>query len=184
MRPLAAARRGRRDRERRSIEAIVESLNRAGVRYLVVGGLAVVAHGFVRFTADIDLVLDPDPGATRRAIEALSGLGYRPRAPVSFAEFADPDRRRAWAREKGLRVFSVFSDRYPATEIDLFVETPFEFERAYASADRFEVASGIEATFVCLPDLIAMKRRAGRPQDLQDVAELESRPRPEGAADA
>ena len=52
--------------ERRSVEAIVEGLNRAQVRYLIVGGLAVVAHGFVRFTADIDLVLDPDPAATAR----------------------------------------------------------------------------------------------------------------------
>ncbi len=90
---------------------------------------------------------------------------------------ADPAKREAWVREKGLTVFSTFSSDHPATEIDLFVETPFDFERAYASAERLEVAPGIEATFVGLADLIAMKRRAGRPQDLQDVAELESLPR-------
>lgn len=162
--------------ERRSVETIVDSLNRAEVRYLVVGGLAVVAHGFVRFTADIDLVLDPDPAATGRAIAALAGLGYRPRAPVPFEAFADPLQRAAWAREKGLTVFSVFSDRHPATEIDLFVKTPFDFERVYADADRFEVAAGVEATFVSRADLIAMKRKAGRPQDLKDVAELEATP--------
>lgn len=160
--------------ERRSIETIVGSLNQAGVRYLIVGGLAVVAHGFVRFTADIDLVLDPDPAAMRRAIEALSALGYRPRAPVPFEEFSDAEKRRTWAREKSLTVFSVFSAQHPATEIDLFVETPFDFERAYGDADRFEVASGVEATFIGRADLIAMKRKAGRPQDLKDVAELES----------
>jgi hypothetical protein len=165
--------------ERRSIETIVDTLNRAQVRYLVVGGLAVVAHGFVRFTADIDLVLDPDPAAMRRAIEALSGLGYRPRAPVPFAEFADPEKRRTWMRDKQLTVFSVFSSQHPATEIDLFMEAPFDFDRAYADADHFQVANGVEATFVGLADLIAMKRKAGRPQDLQDVAELESQPRPE-----
>ncbi|HKQ58443.1 MAG TPA: DUF6036 family nucleotidyltransferase [Candidatus Eisenbacteria bacterium] len=163
--------------ERRSIEVIVDTMNRGGARYLVVGGLAVVAHGFVRFTADIDLVLDPEPAAMRSAIDALSGLGYRPRAPVPFSEFADPEKRRAWLRDKQLTVFSVFSPEHPATEIDLFVETPFDFERAYADADRFEVAPGIEATFVGINDLIAMKRKAGRPQDLQDVAELESQPR-------
>ncbi len=162
--------------ERRSIETIVGSLNQAGVRYLIVGGLAVVAHGFVRFTADIDIVLDPDPVAMRRAIEALSVLGYRPRAPVPFEEFADPEQRKMWAREKSLTVFSVFSSQHPATEIDLFVESPFDFERAYADADRFDVASGVGATFVGRADLIAMKRKAGRPQDLKDVAELESTP--------
>jgi hypothetical protein len=51
--------------ERRSVETIMEALNHAGVRYLVVGGLAVVAHGVVRFTADIDLVLDPEPESRR-----------------------------------------------------------------------------------------------------------------------
>jgi len=170
--------------ERGSIETIMEALNRANVRYLVVGGLAVVAHGFVRFTADIDLVLDPDSAAMRRAIDALSGLGYRPRAPVGFVDLSDPEKRRAWVRDKGLTVFSVFSKEHPATEIDLFVETPFDFDRAYANAERLEVAPGITATFVGLSDLIAMKRRAGRPQDLQDVAELESLPRPERGRDA
>ena len=170
--------------ERGSIETILEALNRANVRYLVVGGLAVVAHGFVRFTADIDLVLDPEPAAMRRAIDALSGLGYRPRAPVAFTELADPEKRRTWAREKGLTVFSVFSKEHAATEIDVFVEAPFDFESAYANAERLDVAPEVSATFVGLSDLIAMKRRAGRPQDLQDVAELESLPKAEGERDA
>jgi predicted nucleotidyltransferase len=160
--------------ERRSVEAVVQALNQAGVRYLVVGGLAVVAHGLVRFTADIDVVLEPDPAALRRAIAAMSSLGYRPRAPVEFADFADAAKRAQWVREKGLTVFSVFSPQHPATEIDLFVEAPFDFERVYARARRFEVAPGIEASFVGLADLIEMKRRAGRPQDLQDVDGLES----------
>ncbi|HEY3216548.1 MAG TPA: hypothetical protein VGK93_08645 [Candidatus Eisenbacteria bacterium] len=160
--------------ERRSAEAVIEALNRAEVRYLVAGGLAVVAHGLVRFTADIDLVLDPEQGAMTRAITALSGLGYRPRAPVEFAEFADPAKRRQWSLEKGMTVFSAFSPEHPATEIDLFVEIPFDFEGAYRRAVRLEFAPGLHGTFVGLTDLIEMKRAAARPQDLQDVAGLES----------
>ncbi len=45
--------------EVRSIEAIVRSLNDAGVRYLIAGGLAVIAHGYTRVTQDVDLILDP-----------------------------------------------------------------------------------------------------------------------------
>ena len=160
--------------ERRSVEAVFGALNGCGSRYLVVGGLAVVAHGYVRLTADIAIVLDPEPQALRRAITALEALGYRPRAPVEFAEFADPARRRQWAREKGLAVFSVFSPGHRATELDLFVETPFDFERVYARAARFAVADGIEDTFVGLYDLIEMKRKVARPQDLEDVEGLES----------
>jgi hypothetical protein len=170
--------------ERRSVEAMFEALNGCGARYLVVGGLAVVAHGYVRLTADIDLVLDPDPAALRRAIAALAALGYRPRAPVEFAEFADPVKRRLWAREKGLTVFSVFSPGHRATEVDLFLETPFDFERAYTRGARFQLADGVEGTFVGLEDLIEMKRAAARPQDLEDVESLRSLRDSKGEADA
>lgn len=44
-----------------SVEAIVGALEKAGVRYLVAGGLAVVAHGYLRFTKDIDLVVQLFP---------------------------------------------------------------------------------------------------------------------------
>ena len=160
--------------ERRSVEAIFGALNGSGARYLVAGGLAVVAHGYVRLTADIDIVLDPDPAALRRAIAALEALGYRPRAPVPFAEFADPAKRGQWAKEKGLTVFSVFSPGHRATEVDLFLESPFDFERAYARAARFQLADGVDGTFVGLEDLIEMKRAAARPQDLEDVESLRS----------
>ena len=71
-------------------------------------------------------------------------------------------------------VFSATSPDHPTTEIDLFLEPPFEFEDAYARALRLDVTPGVEATFVAASDLIAMKQAAGRPQDLQDVAGLTS----------
>ena len=156
-----------------SVESIVTALNAAKVRYLIVGGLAVAAHGYLRFTADVDIVLDPDPGALKRAIQALAGLGYRPRAPVAFEEFADPARRRAWQEQKGMTVFSLHRPGHALTEIDLFLEPPFDFERAYADAVRLGVGGQETATFVSRSDLIAMKRSAGRPQDRIDVEELE-----------
>ena len=157
---------------RHSIERIIGALNEAGVRYLIVGGLAVVAHGFVRFTADVDLVLDPDRQQLLKAIEALLKLGYRPRAPVDFRAFADPKSRAAWRNEKGLTVFSTSSDEHPDTEIDLFLEPPFDFEAAYLGAARMELVPGTIATFVGVRELFGMKRAAGRPQDLQDIEAL------------
>lgn len=77
--------------ERHSVEAIVGALNAASVRYLVVGGLAVVAHGYVRFTADVDLVADLEPANVTRTVTALERLGYRPRASVAFRKFAEPN---------------------------------------------------------------------------------------------
>ena len=157
-----------------SVQTIIQALNEAGVRYLVVGGLAVVAHGYVRFTADVDLVLDFDEENLRRAMEVFAGLGFRPRAPVPLHQFADTEIRRGWIRDKGLTVFSLFSDDHPLTEVDLFVADPFGFDEVYARRVTLAVAPGVEATFVGFNDLVGMKRAAGRPQDLSDIEQLES----------
>jgi predicted nucleotidyltransferase len=159
--------------KRASVEAVVQALNQAAVRYLVAGGLAVVAHGHLRFTADLDLILDLEERNLRRALEALDRLGYRPRAPVALLDFADAEKRGSWIRDKGLAVFSLYSDLHPATEIDLFVSDPLGFEDAFARALRLEVAPGVEATFVGLDDLIRLKTAAGRPQDLLDIERLQ-----------
>lgn len=169
---------------KQSVETILNALTQARVRYLVVGGVAVVAHGYMRFTADIDLVLDPERESLGRAVEALSALGYRPRAPVPFADFENREKRQQWIREKGLTVFSLFSAEHPATEIDLFVEPPFDFERAYAQAVRLEIGPEVSATFVSRADLVEMKRRAGRPQDLADLAGLDASDEGRGEHDA
>ena len=159
--------------ERRSVEAVFRELTAAGVRYLVVGGLAVVAHGYVRLTADIDLVIDLEPANIGRALSALARLDYRPRAPVEMKAFADAEKRTEWVRDKGLTVFSLYSPSHPATEIDMFVEMPLDFDTAYREAVTIEVAAGTTATFIGLKDLIRLKQQAGRAQDRLDIEKLE-----------
>jgi hypothetical protein len=64
------------------VRTILRALNDANVRYLIVGGLAVVAHGYVRFTQDIDLVVQLERENVLRAMNALTAIGYRPLIPV------------------------------------------------------------------------------------------------------
>ena len=158
--------------EKSSVEAIVKTLSEHQVRYLIAGGLAVAAHGYVRFTADVDLILAIDEANLRRAVVALQSQGYRPRAPVEFSEFVDPRKRRQWASEKNMIVFSLHSPRHVATEIDLFLEPPLDFEKAYSTAALIELAPNVRGSFCSLTDLIALKEKVGRPQDLRDVAQL------------
>lgn len=134
----------------------------------------MVAHGYVRFTADLDLIVDLEEQNLRRALACFGGLGYRPRAPVPLDDFADSRKRKEWVETKEMKVFSLFSSNHPATEIDLFAEMPFDFEQAYAGAARLELARGLTATFVDLDRLISLKNKAGRPRDIQDIEELES----------
>jgi hypothetical protein len=160
--------------EKSSVEAIVRALNEAGVRYLIVGGMAVVAHGYLRFTADLDLILDLREDNLRRAVAALASQGYRPRAPVPLEDFTDAQKRAQWVREKRLTVFSLDSASHPRTEVDLFVEAPLDFDQAYAESVSMELASGLSATFVSYDGLLRLKNQAGRPQDLEDVARLKA----------
>jgi len=69
----------------------------------VVGGVAVVLHGHLRFTAALDLVISLDRGNLSRGLRALEGLGYRPRAPVALDEFLDPEVRRTWIETQASR---------------------------------------------------------------------------------
>lgn len=160
--------------ERRSLEALAAAMHQANVRYLIVGGLAVVAHGYLRYTSDVDIVLDPDMAARLRAVDALAALGYRPRVPVNIADFADAEKRAAWAREKGMLVFSLTSADHSRTSVDLFLESPFEFDEVHARAHRELTEGGAELTFVPLDELLELKRRAGRHNDLDDIEKLEA----------
>jgi len=153
------------------LERVLEALGRAEVRFLVVGGVAVVLHGHLRVTADLDLVVQLDEENVLRALRALEALGYRSRAPVPMRAFADPATRETWAREKGLTVFSLWSDRFPQLEVDLFASEPFEFGEAYARAARVPLG-GLDVAVASLDDLIALKEAAGRPQDRADVEAL------------
>jgi len=154
-----------------ALEQVLAALETERVRYLVVGGVAVVLHGHLRTTADLDLVVELAPENARRAISALAKLGFRPRAPVAAEQFLDPRIRQSWIEEKGLTVFSLWSDRLPDVEVDLFVKEPFEFEPVYARAVRVPLDT-TTVSVVSLEDLIALKRATARPIDLADVEAL------------
>jgi hypothetical protein len=160
--------------EVRSIEAIIRALNDAGVRYLIAGGLAVIAHGYTRVTQDIDLILDLGEENVRRAVSVFAGLGYRPTAPIAIELFADPAVRARWIQEKRLTVLSLHSPAHPTVVVDLFVESPLDFAAAYPVAPRMELVPNLTTVFVSYQDLVRLKRQAGRPKDFLDVEKLQA----------
>jgi hypothetical protein len=92
---------------------------------------------------------------------------------VPLDAFLDPATRAQWIEEKGLTVLSLWSPDLPATEVDLFASEPLPFDSAYERALRADLGS-VLVTVISLPDLIALKRSAGRPQDLEDIRSLEA----------
>ena len=155
-----------------SVEAIARALDEARVRYLVVGGLAVIAHGYGRLTMDVDLVVQLEPGNVVAAFDALGKLGYRPRVPVTAAQFANADLRREWIETKDMKVLNLHSDQHRETSVDVFVIEPFDFDAEYARASVQELMPGAGLRIVHRDTLIAMKEAVGRPRDLDDAWHL------------
>ena len=71
-----------------------------------------------------------------------------------------------------MTVLSFHSDQHRDTPVDVFVTEPFDFTEEYRLAMVEEVAPGAPVHIVRLESLLRLKREAGRPQDLADIAEL------------
>lgn len=153
------------------VERLLTALSKAGVRYLVVGGVAVVLHGYLRATADLDLIVDFDQPNVEKAVETLDGLGFQSRAPVPLRAFADPGERQRWASEKNMQVFSLWHSNMPGFEVDLFVSSPLPFDDLFRRAVLAAIG-GSNVPVASIDDLIAMKRAVGRPRDQEDIEAL------------
>lgn len=147
---------------------LLETLTRHGVDYVVIGGVAVQVHGHRRTTMDLDLVPSRAPENLRRLAEALDELEARPRdTPPGEARVAVADPERLAIAP----IVPPLSTRHGQLHI---LNEP---KGARSFADLREAAlvveiDGMEIPIVALDDLIRMKRAAGRPADLEDVAAL------------
>lgn len=154
------------------LESVFTALNRNQVRYLLVGGLAVIAHGYTRTTSDIDLVIALGPENLRKALSALRQLGYFPKQTVKLDDFADPVMREQWIKEKNMLVFQLTTGRPRELPIDIFVREPFDFDQEFARARHFEMAPDVIVPVACIKALTTLKLAAGRPNDLDDLRRL------------
>ena len=150
---------------------VFKQLNAADVRYVVVGGVATILHGYVRATTDIDLIVDLQIDEAKKAIETLSGKGYKPRIPVQAMEFADNNKRKQWIETKGMTVFSMFHPEQPGLSIDLFAQYPIPFDDLWERSQVFDV-DGTDIRVCSLDDLIRLKQLAGRNKDMDDIEKL------------
>jgi hypothetical protein len=151
--------------------SVLKAFQDAQVRYVLVGGLAVLLHGVDRLTADIDLVVDLAPEQATRAIETLLALGFRTNAPVDARMFADPATRKRWREESSMVVMSFWDPLNRCPTVDVFAEYPMEFEKLYAASVLMPL-SGTDVRIASVEHLIEIKRAAGRPKDLEDAARL------------
>ncbi len=154
-------------------ETVFKTLQQQKIRYAVAGGVALVLHGVVRFTADLDLIVDLEKDNLSRFVKAMQDLGYTPRTPVKAEELIDPEKRKTWKREKGMVVFSFAAPAASMGLVDVFIEEIIPF--ADVQKELFLVtAKGISIPVLSMGHLKQLKKAAGRPQDLADIEALDA----------
>jgi hypothetical protein len=146
-------------------------LNDAKVDYVVVGGMAVILHGYLRATADLDLVIGLAPANCKHGLEALASIGFRPRLPVAIEEFADPRKREERIEQRNMLVFQLWDPANPMRSLDVFVKEPIAFDSLLRDAVSKDI-DGVVVRVAGIEYLIEMKQAAGRPRDLDDIAKL------------
>lgn len=152
-------------------EEIFRELNKRKIDYVVVGGVAVVMHGVVRLTADLDLMVHLEEKNLAKFVEVMNELGYRPKVPVKAESFIDPENRRAWYEEKNMRVFSFYHPKKGIMLIDIFVNEPVPYDKIRKNSVKLKMGNLVIPT-VSVKDLIELKEISGRPQDLADIEAL------------
>lgn len=152
-------------------EDVFKAFDEKGVRYLVVGGMAVNLYGYIRMTVDLDIMVDFNEENLRKLISVMENLNYRPKVPVKPIEFTMEDKREEWMKEKGAVVFTFIDLQDPIKHIDIFLKNPIDFEKVYQARQVLHL-KGIPVSLASIDDLIEMKRLSGRPRDLEDIHHL------------
>ena len=151
---------------------LFDSLAEAGVDYILIGGLAVAAHGAPRATADLDICPDPDASNLQRLATYLDSIDARNIDEEEFAPGELPDHDL-----EGLRAGGNFRLRTRIGKLDVmqYLE-PFE-NRTWEILDKHaedRVAFGHRIRVCGYEDLIEMKRAADRDQDRVDINSLKA----------
>ncbi len=138
-----------------------------GVRFIVIGGGAAIAHGLARATYDVDVVYARDAENLRRLVAAL-----QPHQP--YLRGAPPGLPFRWD-ERTLQAGLNFTLKTALGDLDLLGEVAGggTYKQLFPSTEEF-AAFGVTCRFVTLEKLIQLKRAAGRPKDLEILADLQA----------
>ncbi|MBT9536819.1 MAG: hypothetical protein IVZ94_01655 [Nitrospirae bacterium] len=151
--------------------AIFKNLNEKGIRYIVVGGIAVNLYGIPRMTYDIDLILDLEDENIKKFLWLLKTWGFKPKVPVDIMDLANSNKREDWIKNKNMKAFNLINSEWVISEIDVVIDSPVDYERGHKRVKHI-MLHGVSIPVISIDDIIKMKEKADRQQDRADVRYL------------
>lgn len=155
-------------------EDVLVKLSENGVRFLVVGAVALGLSGYPRATLDLDILPELTEENLEKLISVLKDMGYKPMLPIEWYDLKDPQKRKIWNHEKNMVAFSVIHLQKPQNVVDLVIYYPvnFDFDSCYKRSQTVKIKNA-DIHLACLEDLLELKKHAGREKDLADIPIIE-----------
>ena len=145
---------------------VVDALEKEKLKYALVGGHAVALHGAVRGTVDIDIAIKLSKSSYQKVEVALEGIGLKSRLPVNAEDVFNF--RDEYIKNKNLIAWSFVNPSKPIEIVDIIIT-----EDASQLKTVNKEVMGRKIKVASLSSLIAMKKKSGRAQDIEDVKALE-----------
>jgi hypothetical protein len=146
---------------------LAQALDAHKVSYAIAGGYAVALHGAFRGTFDIDLVIQLRKQDFVAIEAALLSLGLTPRQPISSADLAA--HRKEYISKRNLIAWTFINKNNPIELVDVLIAEDLSKLKSTT-----KMVQGVPVKVLAKADLIAMKKKSGRPQDLEDVKALKT----------
>jgi hypothetical protein len=148
------------------LQNVIQSLEKHHIKYALVGGYAVALHGAIRGTVDIDIVIALTKTSLEGAARALGEIGLQSRLPVTAADVYRF--RMEYIENRNLVAWSFINPDNPLEVVDILITDDVKNIKTVTRQ-----AFGMKIIIAAIPDLIALKKKSGRPQDIEDIRILE-----------
>jgi len=138
----------------------IQALNEQKVDYVLVGGYAVILHGYPRTTGDLDVWVRQSEDNYRRIEQAFAAFGM-PVFDMTLDNFIDSSQ------------FDIFTFGTPPVSIDLMTRVKgLVFDEVFEQAAAVDLGEGLSVRLISLEDLLRAKRASGRAKDFNDIRHL------------
>jgi len=160
-------------------EEILRAFQKQKIKYVIVGGIALNLLGFLRNTADMDILVEMSDENLRKVVGVLKKRGYHVKQPVDPIGIANPKIRYDWIHNKHMKAFNFYKPD-ELKEVDIIIGSPVSYEDAKKTVRRIKI-DDIIVSVISIDNLIKMKRGTGRSIDRLDIEQLKKIKKLEGA---